>query len=322
MPVACRHDNRIIMTVNGPVEPAQMGVSLIHEHVMVDFIGADSTGPHRWQRDTVLDKVLPYLEEVHRMGCATFIDCTPAFLGRDVMLLKTLSDSSGLNIITNTGYYGAVKDKFIPRQAFAETAEELARHWIDEWENGIEGTGIRPGIIKIGVERNDTLSEMHRKLVRAAAITHLATGLTIVSHTGPEKPVFQQISVLKEEGVSPEALVWTHAQEGTRQAQVKAAGEGVWVSLDHVNNDPEAIAEYIGMIRNMRDNKLLHKVLLSHDAGWYDVQDLIGNRFRPYTAIFSSLLPALQQEGFTEEEINLLMVENPKNAYTVRRRKI
>jgi len=314
---SCRQDQGIIMTVNGPIQPDEMGITLTHEHVMVDWIGADSTGPHRWQGDTVINQVLPYLEEIRRMGCITFIDCTPSFLGKDVHLLKTLSDRSGLNILTTTGYYGAFQDKFIPRQALSETAEELARHWIDEWEVGIEDTGVRPGIIKIGVDRSDTLSEMHRKLVRAAAITHLATGLTIVSHTGPEKTIFQQIRILEEEGVSPAALVWTHAQEGTWQSQVEAAREGVWVSFDNVHNDTAAIKEYTGMIRNMKDNNLLHKVLLSHDAGWYDVKGLMGNRFRPYTAIFSYLLPALKQEGITEEEINQLMVENPKKAYTI-----
>lgn len=316
---SCRQDQEIIMTVNGPVPAEKMGVTLIHEHAMVDWIGADSTGSHRWDRDTVVSTVLPYLKEIHDLGCATFIDCTPAFLGRDVMILKMLSDSSGLNILTTTGYYGAYMDMFIPDNALAGTAEELARQWTDEWEKGVEGTGIRPGIIKIAVDDSVTLSEIHVKLVKAAALTHKATGLTIVCHSGRPNTIDQQMEILNKECVSPSALVWTHAQRGTQQAQVEAARAGVWISLDNVTGDPENIAEYVRLISNMKGNGLLHKVLLSHDAGWYDVQGLMGNTFRPYTAIFNSLIPALKQEGFTEEDISRLLIENPMDAYTIRK---
>jgi len=318
--LSCRHDQDIIMTVKGPINPAEMGVTLSHEHVMVDWIGADSTGPQRWDRGTVIRTVLPYLKDLRILGCATFIDCTPPFLGRDVHILKALSDSSGMHILTATGYYGAHQDKFIPSKAKTETAGEIAGHWISEWEEGIENTGIKPGIIKIGVNDTDTLPEMHQKLVRAAAIAHLATGLTIVSHTGPGRSILQQVKILKEEGVAPSALVWAHAQRGTQELQLEAARKGVWISLDNVNDNPETIAEYVGMIRTMKENNLLHKVLLSHDAGWYDVKGLLGNKFRPYTTIFASLVPALKQEGFTEQDIHQLLIVNPKDAFTVRKR--
>lgn len=90
--------------------------------------------------------------------------------------MKRLSEATGLNIITATGYYGAANDRFVPSHAYKETAEELASRWIEEFERGIEGTGIKPGIIKIGVDAGP-LSEIDAKLVQAAALTHLKTGL-------------------------------------------------------------------------------------------------------------------------------------------------
>ena len=141
--------------------------------------------------------VLPYLKQIKESGCQTFIECTPAYLGRDPLLLKELSISSGLNILTNTGYYGAGNNKYLPRFAFDESADQLSSRWVNEWENGIDGTGIRPGFIKIGVG-SDSLSDLHKKIVTAAARTHLATGLTIASHTGPSLPAFQEIEILKE----------------------------------------------------------------------------------------------------------------------------
>jgi len=78
----------------------------------------------------------------------------------------------------------------------------------------------------------------------------------------------------------------------------------------------------VQMLQNLKNNDLLDKVLLSHDAGWYDVGNVLGNTFRPYTSIFTKLVPSLKENGFTDEDINQLMVENPKEAYTLRIREI
>ena len=87
------------MTVNGPIPSGQMGISLIHEHILVDFIGADSINDQRWDKAKVVERSLPFLKQIKDLGCETLVECTPAYLGRDPVLLKTLSDSSGLNII-------------------------------------------------------------------------------------------------------------------------------------------------------------------------------------------------------------------------------
>ena len=208
-----------IITVNGPIEPSALGTVLTHEHVLVDFIGADSTGFHRWNRDTVLSVMLPYLEECRALGVNSFFECTPAYLGRDPELLRMLADASGLHIITNTGYYGARENLFIPEAILSSSPEALASVWINEFEEGIGESGIRPGFIKIGVDGNDTLSAAHRLLIRAAAIAHKKTGLAIASHTGPDAPAFEQLAVLEEEGVSPSAFIWVHANRGSLERE-------------------------------------------------------------------------------------------------------
>ena len=105
-----------IITVNGAIRPQQMGKTLIHEHLLVDFIGADKISHDRWNREEVLKVVWPYLLEVKKQGVKTFLDCTPAFLGRDVHLLQLAAQKSGLQILTNTGYYGAVDNKYLPKR--------------------------------------------------------------------------------------------------------------------------------------------------------------------------------------------------------------
>lgn len=314
-----------LITVNGQLPVREMGVSLIHEHVLVDFIGADSTGYHRWDRSEVVARALPFLLEAKEKGVNTLFECTPAYVGRDPLLLRELSEKSGINIVTNTGYYGAGNNRFIPSSALGAGPEEMARDWIDEFNNGIEGTGIFPGFIKIAVDGGDTLSSMHLNLVRAAAITHKETGLTIVSHTGADGPALAQVRILKEEGVSADAFVWTHAQGGTVDGYINAAKQGAWISLDNVNANngdrPGGIEWLVPVLVKMRDEQLLHKVLISHDAGWYSVGEENGGDYRGYTDIFDYLVPALMKHGFSQEEIDLLLIKNPQRAYAVSIRK-
>jgi phosphotriesterase-related protein len=323
---SCRekHQDNFIMTVNGSVPSGEMGQSLTHEHILVDWIGAQQSGPHRWDRDSVADRALPYLMEIRELGVATFIDCSPAYLGRDPDLLKYLSERTGLRIITNTGYYGAVDNRFIPPHAWDETAEELARRWTREYEDGIAGTDVRPGFIKIGVKEDSPLSELHTKLIRAAALTHRKTGLVIKSHTGGDLPAFEQIELLNRENVSPEAFIWTHAQNGSLERQLEAARQGTWISLDGVNvsfsgTDGETgnLDWYVSRLLEFKKAGLLEKVLISHDAGWYDAGEPGGGGYRGYTDIHRYLLPALRNNGFTPEEIDILISVNPARAFTV-----
>ena len=310
----------IIMTVTGPVPAHSAGITLTHEHILVDFIGADSINNTRWNREEVMNIALPFLMKIKDLGCRTFIDCTPEYIGRDPELLRSLSESSGLNIVTNTGYYGAANYKFIPRHAYSESADQLAARWISEWENGIAGTGIKPGFIKTGVF-GDSLSDFHRKLVTAAARTHLKTGLVIDSHTGRARPAFEQLEILRKEGVAPDAFIWVHAQaEQDLMNHVKAGKMGAWISFDGL--DENNAGNYVKLIRNMKDNNLLDRVLLSHDAGWFDPAKPSGGEFRDYNTLFETLVPLLKAESFTASEIRQLLVENPAKAFTIKVRRI
>ena len=308
-----------VMTVNGPILSTGMGHSLIHEHILVDFIGADQYDPRKWNREDVIKKLLPFLLQLKATGCKTLVECTPEYLGRDVLLLQQLSTRSGLNIITNTGYYGGSVNKFLPAHAFTETEHQLADRWIKEYQEGIAGTNIRPGFIKISV--NDaTLSEISKKLVKAAAHCHLQTGLTIASHTGPAIPAFEEIEILNKFGVAPDAFIWVHAQNEKDWSQYKlAAKKGAWVSLDAIRD--ENINTYVEMLTFLKKESCLHRVLISHDAGWYEPDKPEGGKIRGYTTLFEKLIPALKQRLFKEQDIDQLIKRNPAEAFTVRIRK-
>lgn len=313
---SCQPEQSKIITVNGEIPASAIGKTLHHEHLLVDFIGADSTGYHRWNRDSVIEKVLPYLLEIKELGYKTLVECTPAYLGRDPLLLKTLSEKSGIQIITNTGYYSAVGGKFIPKHGFTETAQQLADRWIDEAKKGIEGTEIYPGFIKIAVERAP-LQEINRKVVEAASIAHKATGLTIMSHTGLAVPAYQEIEILKQHGVHPSAFIWTHANNEKDWGKIiEAAKMGVWIAFDKFEQkETESFSEFAQLMKN---EGLLTRLLFSHDAGWYDPMKPGGGTLRDFTAIEKFLIPALKEKGLSVKEINQIFELNPAEAFAVK----
>ncbi|HJS55434.1 MAG TPA: hypothetical protein VJ765_12850, partial [Chitinophagaceae bacterium] len=260
----CSTEKKTVMqSVTGTVTAAPGELWLSHEHILVDFIGADSIDPKKWDHDSVLNTINPYLEEVKKQNVKYFVDATPAYLGRDVRLLEMIAKKTGLTILTNTGFYGARNNKYIPSFAFEKTPEELAALWIKEFELGIDGTAIKPGFIKISVDAADTLHPMHQKLVRAAAIAHLKTGLTIASHTGEAKGLWPQLKILEEMKVSPAAFIWVHAQnEKDNNNYLRAAKAGCWISLDGLGWDLERHVESLVFAKQ---NGILNSILISHD---------------------------------------------------------
>ena len=318
-PALRRFAGEMVMTVKGPMEANKMGFTLTHEHIMADFIGAAKFSKSRYNAEEVFTVALPFVKDAKLKGVDTFIDCTPAYLGRDAQILKRLSEATGMNMLTTTGYYGAVNEKFVPSFAYNETAEQLANRWIEEWNSGIEGTSIKPGLIKTSTDKGP-LTPMQRKLIQAAGITHLATGLTIAVHSGDGDAAFEQLDLLKEIGVSPSARIWVHAQnESNKEMHIRAGKIGSWVSFDGVN--PESLQLHLNYLQSMKYNHLLEQVLVSQDSGWYNVGDPQGGKFKPYTCIMTQFIPLLRQNGFSADEVDLIFRKNPMRAFGVSVRK-
>jgi phosphotriesterase-related protein len=304
------------MTVLGPIRPRELGPTLPHEHVFLDFVGADKVSKERYDPAEVFEVARPQLQLLKDFGGQSLVECTPAYIGRDPALLKRLSEACEVHLLTNTGYYGAGDNRYLPRHATTETADELAARWLLEWRDGIEGTGIRPGFIKIGVD-SGKLSDMHRKLVRAAARTHLASGLTIAAHTGDGVAALDELATLREEGAGASALIWVHAQnEPDTEKHVRAAELGAWVEFDHVS--PKTVDRHVDLVKIMKARGVLHRTLVSHDAGWYEAGKPNGGEYRPYDTIFREFIPALKADGFTQAEVDQLIIGNPREAFSIR----
>ncbi len=312
-----------VMTVAGPLSPDRLGYTLSHEHVVTDFAGAEVVAQPQYERDSAVARLLPHLERLRASGVATLVECTPAYIGRDVRLLRELAKRSDLQIVTNTGFYAAVDKKYLPEFVFRVSADSLYRIWKHEWENGIEGTGIRPGFIKLGVGRG-ALDSIEAKLLTAAARLSAESGLTIAMHTGDDAAARDEYRRVVEAGLPADRMIWVHAQNGTDATRIELAQEGVWISLDGVGAGQ--VADYVDRVLALKNAGLLSRVLLSHDDGW-SVDNEGGairlNYFKaagtPYRTIAAELIPQLLAAGLTPAEVDGLLIENPRRALTIER---
>jgi phosphotriesterase-related protein len=305
------------MTVRGWIDSSDMGPTLPHEHALASFqpYAEWIQHPIPYDRDEVVDVVLPRLRRLRALGCRTFVDATATHLGRDPALLRRLSEESGLHVLTVTGNYAAFDNKFLPPHVYTLSAESLAGRWIREWTDGIDGTGVRPGFIKLGFNGR-ALSEVERKLIHAGALIYRRTGLTIGAHTGPAVAALEQLAVLEREGVHPSAWIWIHAQNEPDPAQhIAAARRGAWIEFDGI--DPKSLAQHLELVTRLRDAGLLDHVLISQDAGWYTVGQPRGGASRSYEVVFTEFVPALRARGFSSAEIDTLLVRNPAKAFSV-----
>jgi predicted metal-dependent phosphotriesterase family hydrolase len=312
-------NNETVMTVTGQVPASSLRFVLAHEHILVDFVGADKVSKERYSPAEVFNVALPFLRDAKNHGCDTFVDCTPIYLGRDVKLLHRLSEASGLNIICATGYYGARQEKFFPAHVHTETAEQLSARWISEWQDGIDGTTIKPGFIKCGVD-NAPLSTAQHKVIEAAALTHLATGLTIGIHTGNGEAAKEELNILTTKGVSPSAFIWIHAQnEEETKYHLDIAQRGSWISFDGVNK--QSAEKHLELLKTMKRSGHLNAVLVSQDSGWYHVGEANGGTYNDYNFIFMDFIPAMKSHGFTQKDIDQIFISNPAKAFSTKVRK-
>jgi len=301
-----------IRTVLGDIHPVKFGLALVHEHIICDFIGADKVSRQRYDPKEVFEIMLPYLEEIRQLGVAGFVDCTPAYLARDVQLLASLSEASNIHMLTNTGLY---KEPFLPKYAFEYSADQLADMWIQEIKEGIDRSPIRAGFIKIAVNPGPIIP-IQQKIVRTAARCSLSTGAAIACHTASGIAAMHLLRILEDESVNANRLIVVHSDaEENLEYHLEIARKGAWVEYDALRE--ESAEKTLGLIEFIIKNGFEDQLLLSQDAGWYQVGEKRGGNIRGYAYLVRDFIPMMLQRGFGRELINRILVDNPARAFEI-----
>ncbi len=220
----------IINSVLGPLGTADLGFTLSHEHVLETSAGLQHVYPDFIDRDRGIRKGVEALKEAYETGLRTIVDVTTFDLGRDVKLLEQVSRESKVQIICSTGIW-----LDIPRAFWYATADMIAPLFIKEIEIGIEGTGIKAGIIKVATDVGG-ITGPGEIILRAACRAHRATGVPISTHAWAlERTGEEQIRVFQEEGVDLNRVYIGHSNDSTDlDYLLKLLESGVWVGLDRL----------------------------------------------------------------------------------------
>jgi len=299
-------------TTGGPVVAEGLGIILPHEHIFTDLRGPTTRGYGEADTADVVRVMAPLLEEARQKGVGLLFECSSIGVGRNVSILSQVSQESGLPVVVPTGVYG--RANFAPAEHRNMSEDELTTLFINEISEGIEGTGIKAGFIKIATG-NGSITALEEKLLRAAGRAARETGAAIASHTPRGSNASRQADIL--ESISPTIrLIWVHAQnESNRSLHRQLAGRGVFIEFDSLGWNPGQDSTFITAIKELLAAGYGDRILLSHDAGWYRPGQRNGGTQMPYTYLVETFIPKLRNSGVDDEAIRMITEMNPIRAF-------
>jgi phosphotriesterase-related protein len=304
-----------IQTIKGSVEISSLGLILPHEHLFTDLRGPSVADYAQAEPSAVVKVVQPYLAEASATGVTALVECSTVGVGRNLSVLRSLADVTSIHIIAPTGVY---RDAYIPASLRESGVDELADLWTKELTDGIEGTSIRAGFIKLAMS-DDGPTVLEIRNLKAAAKASQNTGAVIASHTVGGKIARKEMDVLEEAGLDLHRFIWIHAQtEPDISIPEDAARRGAYVELDSVGAPHQSQTELLDTTVVLIKAGYADHLLLSHDAGWYNParsEGLPDDGFRGYTALMKDFIPALLNRGISEEQVRRITVDNPARAF-------
>jgi phosphotriesterase-related protein len=316
------HMATMVNTVLGKVNADTLGKTLMHEHFLFGspgFEGDSTLAGLNW--DKAMTACLEAAEKLKKHGVKTVIDATFNDCGRNPLFLKELSEKSGLQILCTTGYSEEPNAtpyvrKFVNKPGLAEQA--FYDMFMAEITDGIAGTGIKAGVIKVG-SSSGIISGYEKPFFKAAARAQNKTDIVIITHTTDGTMGPEQAELLISEGANPQRIIIGHMCGANLTSQLKTLKQGVNLGLDRFGLDgvgapPDEvrIAALIGLVALGYGSRLA----LSHDSVVY----WQGRQPQPqiktwYTGhLFDDVVPVLQK-SLTDQQINALFEDAIKHAF-------
>ena len=317
---------KTVETVTGPIPVEQLGKTLIHEHFIFGYPGyqGDVTlGP--FNEEEALEAAIGVARLMQSYGVETVVDPTPNECGRNPLFLKKISEATGLQIICATGYYyegEGAPPYFKMRQGLGSAEEEIYEMFKIEITEGIAGTGIKPGIIKLASSK-DEISEYEKMFFRSAARVQKETGIVILTHTQEGTMGPEQAKLLIEQGADPSKIIIGHMCGNTNPDYHKEVlGQGVRIGFDRFGIqvlvgapfDQERVATLMTLIDEGYENQ----ILLAHDSVniWLGRPPVMNEQVTQIMEnwhpahIFKNILPTLRENGITEKQIEKMLGVN------------
>ncbi len=303
-----------IQGVLGPIDTADLGFTLMHEHVIIRSAGLSEQFPSTYPRAEVIARATDCLAEARAHGVKTVVDLTPADLGRDVEAVAEVARRSGMQVVVATGIYWQP-----PRYFQSRPPEAAAALFARDIAEGIAGTGIRAGIIKVATDETG-LDRGVLTILRAAAMAHRATGAPISTHTNARMRtgVLQQ-EVFASEGVDLSRVVIGHSGDTTDLGYLRGLmARGSMIGMDRFGIDRFLpTADRVRVIADLCREGYAGSMVLGHDANcWWDWSpvEAVRRAMPDWHLLFipTRVVPELRQAGVSDGDITRMTTENPR----------
>ena len=318
-----------VMSVTGPVDEADLGRVLVHEHITIDMPGQELDPSYAPDIPEIVARGVDQLQKLRDHGVGAIVDPCPIELGRDPELYAEVSEKSGVKIIFATGFY--MEASGIPHYWRARDAEEIAEFYLSEITDGVGSTGLRPGIIKAatGLEA----SALERRVLAGAAMAQAQGGVAIITHTENSRHGDVQQAVFAESGADPARIMIGHQDEQKSAAPIAAlAANGTFVGIDRVGLDSLASDDHrADMVAELVRGGHRERLCLSQDCVCnfkapkvpfalssgvkISVEQFLAS-MKPMTHVLTVFSDKLRERGVTDEDLDVIFRDNPRRLLT------
>ena len=318
-----------VNSVTGPIPVEDLGVTLMHEHILIGYPGweADTLHPGP-SREEMIAIAIDKIQSMQAQGIQSMLDPCPNDLGRDVTLAAEVSSKTGFTIICATGLYkqnegGAPHWHF--QRSIGKGVENMAELFIHELTEGIGNTGIKAGIIKVATGEGE-ITDYEYDILAAAAIAALETGAPITTHTDQGTMGEEQQAFLVEKGVAPHKIIIGHScGSDDHNYHMNILGKGSYLGFDRFGldilfPDEQRIESLVALLAKQQENR----IVVSHDSVWctrgepFPAEMLAmmdtDTLFNP-THFHRHIIPSLLERGVTQAQIDTMLIDNPRRFF-------
>ena len=313
-----------VQTLLGQIGPDELGAVLIHEHIFVRNRELEVNMPDgEWDPAAAVEAAVLALTELCELGIRTLVDLTVPGLGRDVGLLAEVAERVPVHLVASTGWYTPnvlpTFFQFHGPERPIDGPDPLVELFVRDITEGIAGTGVRAGMLKVMTDTEGITPDVGR-VMSAAAVAHRETGVPITTHSHPaSRNGLVQQAFLLARGVPPERIIVGHSGDTEDLDYLKELMDnGSTVGMDrfgmeHVLPDDRRVRTVVALL----DQGYGDRMVLSHDAAIYSHvtppswRAAEAPRWRMDT-ISRYILPALREAGVSGEQIDQIMIHNPR----------
>lgn len=318
-----------VETYRGRVDARDLGLTLIHEHVFVRNPELErNLHDEGWDEDRFVDEAVATLDRLHDLGVRTVVDLTVPGLGRDAAVVARVAERTRVNLVASTGWYTpASLPLFFALNGpgrVVEGTDALTTMFVRDITEGIAGTGVRAGMIKIATDAAGFTGDVVR-VMEAAAVAHLETGVAITTHSVPStRNGLEQQEFFVERGVAPDRLVIGHSCDTDDLAYLRTLMDnGSTLGMDrfgmtHVFPDDLRLETVIALA----EEGYADRMVLSHDAAVYSHVTPPAWRAAHtpdwrMDALFTTFIPRLIEGGVSQSAIDRMLIDNPRRLLEV-----